>query len=294
MIKDKYINLFTDFGFKKIFGTEANKDLLIHFLNTVLENEISPITDIKYLKNEILGKISKDRISIFDIYALTESGEHIIVELQRIKQDYFKDRSIYYASNALQTQAIKGKNWDYKLPPVYTVAIMDFVFENSYPDKVISVVKLLDTQTNEVFYNKLTFVYLEMPKFIKQENELDTFLDKWCYFFRNLHKFLNKPIELQEKIFLKLFEVSELANYTPKEYMKYEESLKEYRDWYATAQTLKREGHEEGLKQGIEQKSFESVKNFILQTDFSDEKIAIIINVPLEFVQKIRENLKKQ
>ena len=80
-MQDKYINLFTDFGFKKIFGTEANKELLIHFLNTVLENEISPILEISYLKSEMLGKLVKDRISIFDLYCTTSKGEKIIIEL---------------------------------------------------------------------------------------------------------------------------------------------------------------------------------------------------------------------
>jgi predicted transposase/invertase (TIGR01784 family) len=177
-LQDKYINLFTDFGFKKIFGTEANKDLLIHFLNTVLEKEMdAPIQSIKYGKNEFLSRRAKDRKAIFDLYCENDRQEKFIIELQRAEQAFFKDRSVYYATFPIQEQGKKGE-WDYELLPVYTVAIMDFEFSDSPPDKVISYVKLREQDSQEPFFDKLTFVYLEMPKFLKQPDALDGILDK--------------------------------------------------------------------------------------------------------------------
>ena len=127
-IKDKYINPLTDFGFKKLFGTEPNKILLIDFLNQILPDK-HKIKDLNYSRNEQFGQTDLDRKAIFDLYCIGESGERFIVEVQKAKQNYFKDRSIYYSSFPIQEQAKKG-DWDYKLAPVYTVGILDFIFDD--------------------------------------------------------------------------------------------------------------------------------------------------------------------
>ena len=134
-LKEKYINPLTDFGFKKLFGTEPNKILLIDFLNQILP-ERHKIKDLSYSRNEQVGQNDLDRKAIFDLYCIGESGERFIVEVQKAKQNYFKDRSIYYSSFPIQEQAKKG-DWDYKLDPVYTVGILDFIFEDSKNDDEI-------------------------------------------------------------------------------------------------------------------------------------------------------------
>ncbi|MEM9990752.1 MAG: PD-(D/E)XK nuclease family transposase, partial [Bacteroidota bacterium] len=103
---ERYINPLTDFGFKKLFGTEPNKDLLIDFLNQVLPNR--KIAHLSYASNEHFGRTSLDRKAIFDIYCVGTDGEHFIVEMQKAKQNYFKDRSVFYASFPIQQQAQKG------------------------------------------------------------------------------------------------------------------------------------------------------------------------------------------
>jgi predicted transposase/invertase (TIGR01784 family) len=95
-IREKYINPFTDFGFKKLFGSEYNKDLLIDFLNQVLGDR-EQIRDLTYLNSEKLGKTQNDRKAIFDLYCENEQGDKFIIELQNVPQQYFKDRSIFYA-----------------------------------------------------------------------------------------------------------------------------------------------------------------------------------------------------
>ncbi len=246
-VKDRYISPFTDFGFKKLFGTEPNKDILIDFLNELLRKDEGEITKLQYLSKEQLGRVIDDRKAIFDIYCENEKGEKFIVEIQKAKQNYFKDRSIYYSTFPIQQQAAKGK-WNFQLKSVYTVGILDFIFDEDKNDKEVfhHEVQLFDKQTRKVFYDKLTYVYLEMPKFKKTENELETHFDKWLFVLKNLEDLTGRPAALQEKVFKKLFKQAEIANYSDEEYTEYEDSLKAYRDLKNCMDTSFSEGKTEG------------------------------------------------
>ncbi|MEO1517489.1 MAG: Rpn family recombination-promoting nuclease/putative transposase [Bacteroidota bacterium] len=239
-IQARYINPLTDFGFKKLFGSEPNKLLLMDFLNQILP-ERHKIKDLTYSKNEQLGQNDTDRKAIFDMYCIGESGERFIVEVQKAKQNYFKDRSVYYSSFPIKDQARKG-NWDFKLEPVYTVGILDFIFDdNKNDDKLIHFVELKD-QDCKVFYDKLKFIYIELPKFNKKEEELESHFDKWLFVFKHLSDLQNRPTKLQDKVFKKLFESAEIAKFSPQEREAYEESLKYYRDIKNVVDTSKAEG----------------------------------------------------
>lgn len=230
MNEPRYINPYTDFGFKKLFGTELNKDLLISFLNALLDKE-GKITDLKYLNSERLGDIHDQRKMVFDVYCELENGEKIIVEMQKAEQHFFKDRSIYYTTTPIREQAPVGP-WDYHLKNVYTIGILNFCFpDDEYPaDSYRHEIKLLDVADKHVFYDKLTFVYLEMPKFNKSESELVTMFDKWMFALQNLARLMERPAALQERVFSRLFEQAEISQYTPQDRRLYEESLKDYRD----------------------------------------------------------------
>ncbi len=244
---EKYINPFTDYGFKKLFGEEPNKDLLLDFLNELLKEEQGQITSLTYLKTEQLGAADIDRKAIFDLYCENEKGEKFIVELQKSKQNFFKDRTVYYSTFPIRDQA-KRADWDYELKTVYTIAILDFVFDadKNEPNKYRYDVKLTDIETKKVFYNKLTFIYLEMPKFKKTLDELETRFDKWLFVLRNLNRLDRIPERLKEQIFLKLFETAEIAKFTPAQILTYEDSLKYYRDLKNSLDTARDEGKIEG------------------------------------------------
>lgn len=246
-LKDRYINLFTDFGFKKLFGTEFNKPLLIDFLNELISRETGVITSLTYLSNEQLGRTVTERRAIYDLYCENESGEKFIVELQKAKQNYFKDRSVYYSTFPIQQQAEKGE-WDFKLKAVYTIGILDFVFDEDKDDHEVfhHEVKMVDIKTGKVFYDKLTYIYLEMPKFNKHEDELGTHFEKWLYILKNLHKLTDRPLKLQDRIFSQLFKEAEIAQFSPIEYEEYEESLKIYRDLKNVTDSAYDEGKVEG------------------------------------------------
>lgn len=253
--KEKYINPFTDYGFKRLFGEEPNKDLLLDFLNALLKEEQGTITELTYLKNENLGTTELNRKAIFDLYCTNEKGEKFIVELQKSKQKFFKDRTIYYSTFPIQEQAKKGSNWDFELEKVYTIAILDFEFDEDkkYPDKFRYDVKLKELEIDEVFSDKLNFIYLEMPKFNKEIEDLETRFEKWLYLIKNLHKLDRIPEKLKEKIFLKLFETAEIANFSQQEYQDYESSLKYYRDLKNSLDTAKEERTIEIAKKGLKE-----------------------------------------
>ncbi len=245
-IKEKFVNPFTDFGFKKLFGSEPNKDLLIDFLNELLKTK-EKIKDLTYKKTEHLGSADTDRKAIFDLYCENEHGERFIVELQKVKQQFFKDRSLYYATFPIQEQAQKG-DWNYELKTVYCVGILDFVFDDQDKDKlVVDEVKLVSVKTNKVFNDKFTFVYVQMPNFTKIEDELENHLDKWFFLLKNLHKFDKIPSKLQEKIFKKAFKIAEIAKYSAEERQKYIDSLKHYLDLKNSFDTAKLDGKNESL-----------------------------------------------
>lgn len=249
---DKYIKPTTDFGFKKLFGTELNKDLLMSFLNALFEGE-KEISDVRYLDKEFLGAHREDRRAILDIYCEDVNGEKFIVEMQNVYQQFYADRSIYYSTFPIQEQAIRG-DWSFELQRVYTIGILNFVFpdnrkaDESYHRKIM----LMDVKTKEVFSDKLTYIYLELPKFQKEETELETMFDKWMYVLKNLSNLMSRPASLQERIFERLFEQAEIAKYSREEQYGYEQSIKAYRDLNNAVATAEQTGKETGYKEGLE------------------------------------------
>ncbi len=280
---EKYIHPFTDYGFKKLFGEEPNQDLLLDFLNVLLQEEQGVITGLTYLKSEHLGTGELDRKAIFDLYCENEKGEKFIVELQKTKQNFFKDRTVYYSTFPIREQA-KRADWNYELKAVYTIAILDFVFDEDKhdPAKFRYDIKLTDIESKEVFYDKLTFIYLEMPKFNKTVEELETRFDKWLYVIRNLNRLDKVPEKLRERGFEKLFETAEIARFTPDQMRSYEDSLKYYRDLKNSLDTAK----EEGREQGREQRGIEIAKAMILAGE-PMEKIVSYTGLTRKQIEKL-------
>ena len=245
-IRDRYINPYTDFGFKKLFGTAMNKELLISFLNALFAGR-EVVKDITYLNVEHMGGIELDRKAVFDVYCENELGEKFLVEMQKGEQEFFKDRSLFYSTFAIREQARSG-SWNYELKAVYTIGVLNFVFDRADDGRYIHEVRLVDIGTNEVFYDKLAFIYLEMPKFNKTEAELETMMDKWLFVLRNLSSLFERPAALQERVFRNLFEAAEIAKFDRRERYEYEESLKNFRDMYSVIATAEKKGRAEGEK----------------------------------------------
>ena len=273
-VTGKYINPLTDFGFKKLFGSEPNKILLIDFLNQVLPDN-RKIKDLTYSSNEKLGETAVDRKAIFDLNCIAENGERFIVEMQKAKQNYFKDRSIFYSSFPIQEQAEKG-DWNFKLSTVYSVGILDFTFDDhKNSDELLHLIELKD-QNCQVFYDKLKFIYIELPKFTKKESELKTQFDKWLYVFTHLAKMNDRPKKLQDKVFAKLFEAAEIAKFSHEERKAYQDSLKHYRDIKNIVDTSFEEGIRTVAENLIDMKL--SITDVCKATGLSEEEVKALIN----------------
>lgn len=249
-IEERYISLLTDFGFKRIFGTDPNKELLINFLNSLFDGE-EVIKDVKFLNSENVGDVYTERKAIFDVYCENEKSEKFIVEMQNAYQTYFKDRSLFYSTFPIREQAPKGSDWNFCLKKVYVVALLNYKMSDEAFDSsdTIHTIALMDTKTNKVFNTKLMFKYVEVGRFDKTDEELTSLSDKWMYVLKNLSRLDNRPAALREKIFSKLFAAASVARFTPTELREYEDSLKAYRDIKNSLDTAKEEGREEGREQ---------------------------------------------
>ena len=243
--------MLTDFGFKRIFGTDPNKELLINFLNSLFNGE-EVIKDVKYLNSENVGDVYTERKAIFDVYCENEQGEKFIVEMQNAYQTYFKDRSLFYSTFPIREQAPKGSDWNFCLKKVYVVALLNFKMSDEAFDcsDTIHTIALMDTKTNKVFNAKLMFKYVEVGRFDKTDEELTSLSDKWMYVLKNLSRLDNRPVSLREKIFTKLFYAAAIARFSPTELREYEDSLKAYRDIKNSLDTAKEEGRAEGREEG--------------------------------------------
>ena len=275
--EERYISLLTDFGFKRIFGTKPNKDLLIDFLNSLFNGE-QVVKDVTFLNSEHVGDVHTDRKAIFDVYCENEHGEKFIVEMQNAYQTYFKDRSLYYATFPIREQAQKGECWNYKLKHVYVVALLNYdMSDPAFSDDTINHdIGLLDKQTHRVFNDKLTFKYVEISKFNKRIEELKTNYDKWLFVLQNLSRLDRQPEYLQTAVFNRLFAEAEIAKFTRAELREYEDSLKAYRDIKNSLDSAKQEGKKDKaieiaknlLEMGM------SIDNIMKATGLSQEEIA--------------------
>ena len=248
----KYINPYTDFGFKKLFGEEANKDLLIDFLNALLP-EYHQVKTLEFRNPEQLGDSAYDRRAVFDVFCDAENGDKFIVEMQKEDQEYFKDRSVFYSTHLIQGQGQKGK-WNYKLKAVYFIGILDFVYDKNKPDPILIREVSLKDQFGEEFYKKLQYIYIQMPVFHKTESELKTPKDKWLFFLKNLPSLEHIPSILNEDIvFQKAFHTAEVAAMPKNDRDRYQHELKQYWDYWSTFQTAEKKGLAQGLTKGIAQ-----------------------------------------
>lgn len=250
----RYISPFTDFGFKKIFGEEPNKDLLIDFLNEILSGQNHHIKDLTYKKNDYKGRSDIDRSVIFDLYCENDEGEKFIVEMQKAKQTHFKDRTLYYSTFPIQEQAVKGGNWNYELKSVFAIGILGFAFDDEDKDEtVVNRVQLFDNTTQKVFYDKLTFIFIQMKNFNKTIDELETHLDKWLYVLKHMDTLERIPEKIKEKIFKKVFKIAELNKLSKNERDAYEDSLKYHRDLVNSYNTATNEGFNRGYNKAEEE-----------------------------------------
>ncbi|SDL39779.1 conserved hypothetical protein (putative transposase or invertase) [Pedobacter sp. ok626] len=249
----RFIDPYSDFGFKHIFGKAPNKNLLISFINQVLKGR-KVIIDIQYSNIEFKGSGVDYKKTVLDLHCTGDKGEKFMVEMQKAKPKNFKDRSIFYTANLIQEQGIGvAGNWDYEMPEIFFIGIMNFNFDDSHPDHFLHDIRLIDNNTHQEFYSKLSYTFIETPKFKKLEAELETELDEWLYILNNLGKLSEIPLSLVGNTeYEKVFELAELGNLTREEMCEYNQGLKITRDNFSVMENARDEGIKKGLEKGIE------------------------------------------
>ena len=268
IIKAKYINLMVDWSFKRVFGTEMNKDILIEFLKVVFPQ--FAITDITYIPTEQLGIMEDDRKAIFDVLCKTEDGKTFLVEMQRGAQKHFFERALYYTAFPIMKQgkiAIAkekeegAKPWNFSLDGVFFLGILDFEYEQD--EMTEHRYQLLETTTLKQMTDKLEFVFVEVAKFDKSEDELETDLDKWLYLLKNMSTLLERPAALRDRVFGRLFDVAEYARLDDEERKNYVNAMNTARDTYNQIAYALKKGHKEGREEGREEKAYEIARKMI-------------------------------
>lgn len=277
----RFINPFIDYGFKKLFATENNKDILISFLNAVIEDNDDPIVDLTYKNVELIGEFNGSRDSYLDAYCETSSGRQFIVEMQNSWQPFFRDRTLYYAAKAIANQAVKddptkreqsekkekkkAMKWDYHLKEVFVIAVMNFNFpKKEYkPDDYHHKIMLTDLDDNHVFYDKLTLIYLEMRKIGKAKLDMSRPLDRWLEVLYRLWGEEECPPEIDEPVFKKLYREAEYARFTPEQQLTYERSWKRELDIYNQIEGGRILGREEGREEGRKEACIEVARKLL-------------------------------
>ena len=284
-----YRILTTDYGFKLIFGREVSKDLLIEFLNDLLEGE-RVITDLQFLNNEQLPLYPEGRGIIYDVYCTTDTGEKIIVEMQNRMQSNFKERSIYYLSRAIINQGRVGNEWKFEIKAVYGVFLMNSIIDKNI--KLRTDVILSDRETGELFSDKFREIFIALPLFNKNEEECETNFERWIYILNNMETLKRMPFKARKAVFEKLEDIADVASMSPEDRERYDNSVKVYRDYLVTMDAAEQKGIKEGLEKGIEKGMKEGTQRAQLKIarnmkdkGIDNESIAECTDLPLSIIE---------
>jgi predicted transposase/invertase (TIGR01784 family) len=245
----RYLDPRNDLAFKKIFGTEKNKDILIGFLNDVLNKRgEDEILDVLFLNSTQLPLISEKKQNIIDVLCTDEKGIQYIVEMQVAKVGGFDKRALFYLAKTYACQLQGGQGYS-ALKDVIFLAIVDFIM---FPEEACkSTHQLLNIVSYLRHLKDFSFTFVELPKFNKPIEELTTREDKWYYFFKHTNEpeNMDKLVE-NSPLVKKAYHELSAHNWTHDELVAYEAIAKIDRDALARESLIKEESFEEGKKEG--------------------------------------------
>ena len=250
----KYADLLDDDVFKLVFGRESTKDVMIEFLNQVIPDR--KIVDLEFIDKEMHPVERDAKGVVYDMFCKTDSGARIIVEVQRRKQPFYPERAIYYSTFQIQRQVEAGAD-SYDFLPVYVINILNFKMGNhDNCADVKTVYRLYEESSHRLLTDRVTFIFIELPRFKKSIDELDGNVLEGMYFcFKNMAVLDERPKMLTHRIFNKIFEVSELYNMDQETRDKVIRNMTTERDLrnqmaYARQEAIE-EGHAQGHAQGL-------------------------------------------
>jgi predicted transposase/invertase (TIGR01784 family) len=283
----RFLDPKNDFAFKKLFGTEKNKDILIHFLNDVFKNKYERIEDVEFLKLSQDPEVAVLRQSIVDVLCKDTKGNMFIIEMQCSMDSNFIERAVAYACRAYLNQRVKEKSYGDMKPVIFFAILEHTLFSNK--KEYLSHHKVTDVYTGENDIKNLSFTFLELSKFKKKNmEELSSNIERWAYFFKNIES-VNveelKVLEREDKLFWKVYTALAEYNYSPEElleYERYEMKQDEISTRIVDAREMGREeGREEGRAIGEEKKKRDIATNMLL-LGISKEDISKVTGLPIE------------
>ena len=288
-----YIDLLSDYGFKRVFGSDPNKDLLIDFLNDLFQGR-KHIRDIQYASTERLGENEKQGLIIFDLHCTGDQGEKFLIEVQRADQGNFTQRAVTYVSRLISEQVPKGKRnlWEYDIKEVFFIGILDRFAIGTEDNHYLHSASIRYDKSFNIFYEGLQFIFVELSNFAKVHEALESGLEHWLYYLKNISKMDKMPEFFQKPIFEKLFQISEYAKMQPEEQAMYDMSIRHKWNHENAMNFGKRKAREEGLAEGKAEAIQEVVSNLILKSPLTDPQIAEIANIEVEAVRAIRAALQ--
>ena len=262
--KSKNINLLTDFGFKRFFGTEHYKKNLIHFLNAFLSQYIGPVKDIRYLPTEQLGLRESEKRLVFDVFCERNEDEKIIVEMQKADQEFLKSRIVAYSSRIISS-ALESGDLEYRYPKVISIILANFkILELKKSDKFIQHVMLKD-EDNNIFFDKMSFLLIDLSKFAGRKEFVQYADDKekWCYTIKNMWRMKEADIPEKNGIFHELYEECNISKLSDMEKQDYEKSVLEYEDVKEAMKYHRKMGLAEGFEKGREKALLQTASNLL-------------------------------
>ena len=273
--KFKYADLLNDEVFKLVFGRESTKDVMIEFLNQVILDR--RILDLEFIDKEMHPVERDAKGTVYDMFCKTDDGSRIIVEVQRRKQPFYPERALYYSTFQIQRQVEAGAEY-YDFLPVYVVSILDFVMDDDPQSNVVrTAYRLYEDNSHKLLTDRVTFIFIELPKFKKTVEELDGNILEGMYFcFKNMPELESRPEVLDHHVFTKIFDVTELYNMDQETRDKVLDNMTTERDLKNQMIYAREEGREEGIALAI--------KN-MAENGLNAEQIAEIMKMSVADVQ---------
>ena len=302
MLLSKFLDPKNDVAFKRIFGSERNKDILIHFLNDMLVfKERQPIVEVTFLKTIQDPEIAAKKTSIVDILCKDEAGHTYVIEMQVAKSKGFEKRAQYYAAKAYISQMDRGDSKYYNLKEVIFLAIANFVM---FPDKTDykSDHVILDKASHEHDLKDFSFTFLELGKFKKSKDELQTMIEKWSYYFKHADETLEQDLHdifEQDTVIRKAYEELNRFSWNEEELRAYDQEIKRERDneavmdekLYQAELKAKAEGIQEGIEKGKAEGIQEVALNF-LNLGLPLDKVSEATGLSVSTLEELKESTK--
>ena len=281
----KFVDIKNDVAFRKIFGNENRKEVLISFLNAVLLlQENHKIVNVDILTPYQLPALKGGKVTIVDVKAKDQNDKTYIVEMQVAELEGFDKRVLYYASKSYSAQIERGDQYE-NLNPTFFIGILDF--EVTKNPSYINRHKIVDIETNENYIKDIEFNFIELPKFNKKESALNSIIDQWVYFIKNAENLNVIPENLNDEGLKFAYEDADKHNWTKAELDAYDYVLmREQDDRGRWALATKREVQKE-LQKGI-QKEKEQFARKLIKRNISNEDIAEDTGLTIEQIEQLR------